>query len=237
MNIPVKTGFLLINKPCGISSYGCIAYIKKILQQKVKIGHAGTLDPFASGLLVVAIGREATRIISTISAQQKTYVATGKLGQLTDTLDLKGTVQENRDVITTQADMQAALASFGSSYEQVPPLYSALKHEGYPLYKLIRQENRQLADLEPVAQQKRRTVQLYNLELLSFEFPFFTIKCTVSQGTYIRSLVNDIAIRAGSCATTYVLERTAIGDFSVSQAATLEQLNSVEDLNKRILLL
>lgn len=237
MNTPVKTGFLLINKPCGISSYGCIAYIKKILQQKVKIGHAGTLDPFASGLLIVAIGREATRIISTISALQKTYVATGKLGELTDTLDLKGTVVRNIDFIPTKDGIQAALASFGTSYEQVPPLYSALKHEGYSLYKLIRQENVPLTDLEVVAEQKRRTVHFYNLELISFESPFFTITCTVSQGTYIRSLVNDIAIRAGSCATTYALKRTAIGNFLLSQAANLEQLNTVEDLNKRILLL
>src|SRR5579863_6726562 len=91
-NTPVKSGFLLINKPVGISSYGCIGHIKRILKQKIKIGHAGTLDPFASGLLVVAIGREATRLVLQIMVMEKTYVATGKCGELTDTIDVTGTV-------------------------------------------------------------------------------------------------------------------------------------------------
>lgn len=135
MNNQVKTGFLLVNKPCGISSYGCIIHVKKILRQKIKIGHAGTLDPFASGLLIIAIGREATRIISTIAVLEKTYVATGKLGELTDTLDHTGKVIKQIDFIPTQQEVAAALASLGSSYQQTPPLYSALKHEGYPLYR------------------------------------------------------------------------------------------------------
>src|SRR5438445_542417 len=139
MNTPVATGFLLINKPTGISSYGCIGFLKRILKQKIKIGHAGTLDPFASGMLIVAIGREATRLIDHIMVMEKTYVATGKCGELTDTLDLTGTIVTTTEFIPSEKEIRTSLASFGSSYEQVPPLYSALKHQGSPLYSLVRQ--------------------------------------------------------------------------------------------------
>src|SRR6266404_8597250 len=98
----IKSGFLLINKPTGITSYGCIAYLKRILKQKVKIGHAGTLDPFASGLLIVALGREATRLISRIMVMEKTYVATGKCGELTDTLDHTGTITMTTEIIPSE---------------------------------------------------------------------------------------------------------------------------------------
>src|ERR1700692_5126640 len=113
MNISVNAGFLLINKPTGISSYGCIGHIKRILRQaahpKIKIGHAGTLDPFASGLLVVAIGREATRLVSVIMVMEKTYVATGKCGELTDTLDLTGAVVATSAIIPTEQGIKDAI--------------------------------------------------------------------------------------------------------------------------------
>jgi tRNA pseudouridine55 synthase len=236
MNNSVNTGFLLINKPIGISSYGCIGHIKRILKQalhpKVKIGHAGTLDPFASGLLVVAIGREATRLVSAIMVMEKTYVATGKCGELTDTLDLTGSVIETSAVIPTEQAISTALASFGSSYEQIPPLYSALKHQGDPLYALARRGKVDVEDLQEIAKTKKRTVQFYQLDLISYQVPFFTIQTRVSHGTYIRTLINDIAVRAGSCATTYALTRTAIGLFTVEQATTLNDLNTIDDINR-----
>lgn len=232
----INPGFLLINKPTGISSYGCIGHIKRILRQashpKVKIGHAGTLDPFASGLLVVAIGREATRLVSSVMVMEKTYVATGKCGELTDTLDLTGTVVETSSVIPSEQEIRTALASFGSSYEQIPPLYSALKHQGDPLYALVRKGQMDVEDLQEIAKTKKRTVQFYQLSLDSYESPFFTIQTRVSHGTYIRTLINDIAVRAGSCATTYALARTAIGSFNLDQAATLNDLNTIEDINR-----
>src|SRR5438046_726477 len=117
----INSGFLLINKPAGISSYGCIAYLKRIIKQKVKIGHAGTLDPFATGLLVVALGREATRLISQIMVMEKTYIATGKCGELTDTLDYTGAVVTTCTHIPSEQEIRASLASFGSSYTQIPP--------------------------------------------------------------------------------------------------------------------
>lgn len=233
--IPVKTGFLLINKPAGISSYGCIGYLKRILRQKIKIGHAGTLDPFATGMLIVALGREATRLISHIMVMEKTYVATGKCGELTDTLDHTGTVVTTSDYCPSHEEVSASLASFGSSYEQIPPLYSALKHQGSPLYSLVRQNNVSLDQLQEIAESKCRTVQLYDLRLLSYKPPYFTIQARVSHGTYIRTLINDIAVRTGSCATTYQLDRTAIGPFDLAQATDLGAINTVEDINHLII--
>lgn len=232
----LKSGFLLINKPCGITSYGCIGYLKRIIRQKIKIGHAGTLDPFASGLLIVAIGREATRLMSQIMTLEKTYTATAKLGELTDTLDYTGAIVETMDYSAiTKEEMSEVLVSFGSSYEQTPPFYSALKHEGDPLYKLARQGSMSTQELEIITQSKRKIVQLYDLRLLSFDSPFFTIKARVSQGTYIRSLVNDIAVRLGSCATTYTLERSAIGQFSLEKASLLTEINTIGDINSRLI--
>jgi tRNA pseudouridine55 synthase len=235
MNTSVKSGFLLINKPCGISSYGCIGHIKRILKQKIKIGHAGTLDPFACGLLVVAIGREATRLVSHVMVMEKTYMATGKCGELTDTLDLTGAVIATSAVIPSEQDIHNAIASFGSSYEQTPPLYSALKHQGDPLYALVRKGTMSVDDLQQVAETKKRTVHFYEFSLVSYEAPFFTIKARVSHGTYIRTLINDIAVRAGSCATTHALARTAIGHFSIDQSVTLADLNTIEDINRLII--
>ncbi len=241
----IKSGFLLINKPAGMSSYGCINYIKRILRASVikqegvkapsfKIGHAGTLDPFASGLLIVALGREATRLISRVMLMEKTYVATGKCGELTDTLDLTGAVVATTEKIPSQQELQQSLDGFGSSYEQIPPLYSALKYQGKPLYLLARQKMIGQEELQGIADNKRRTVQLYEKHLVSYESPFFTIRARVSCGTYVRTLINDIAIRAGSCATTYQLARTAIGSFTLEQAVGLPSLNTIEDLNALI---
>src|SRR5437016_1015411 len=111
MNVIVKTGFLLLNKPRGMNSFGCIIHLKKILGKKIKIGHAGTLDPFASGLLVIAIGRQATALVSQIMQTEKTYSATAQLGKLTDTLDCTGTVIKTSAVIVSHSDMQQSLDS------------------------------------------------------------------------------------------------------------------------------
>jgi len=235
MNNSVNPGFLLINKPVGISSYGCIGYLKRILKQKIKIGHAGTLDPFASGMLIVALGREATRLIDRIMVMEKTYVATGKCGELTDTLDRTGVIITEADNSISEQKIRDSLASFGSSYEQIPPLYSALKYQGLPLYTLVRQNVMNKEQLQEIVVSKRRIVQLYDLQFLSYEFPYFTIQARVSHGTYIRTLINDIAIRAGSCATTYQLTRTTIGPFSLDQAVDLASLNTIDDINSLII--
>lgn len=233
--MPINTGFLFINKPKGITSYSCIAHIKKILKQKIKIGHAGTLDPFATGLLIIALGRQATRLISHFMTLDKTYTALGKLGELTDTLDYTGTIVKTDEISLTAEQINEAIKSMGSIYEQTPPLYSALKYQSTPLYKLARNKSMDVASLEQIVQTKTRKVQLHQLELLAFNFPFFSIRAHVSHGTYIRSLVNDIAHRAGSCATTYELERSTIGPFLLSNAVDIKSINTIEDIEKHLL--
>jgi tRNA pseudouridine55 synthase len=236
MDTVLNSGFLLLNKPAGISSYGCIAVLKRIVKQKIKIGHAGTLDPFASGLLIIAFGRQATRKLSSFMAMEKSYVATGKLGQLTDTLDCTGQQIATSECVPSQEELQKALASFGQSYEQTPPIYSALKYEGSCLYTLARNKKIDVLQLQAIVEKKRRVVQLYDLQLLSYDFPYFTICARVSCGTYIRTLVNDIAVRAGSFATTIQLVRSSIGPFTISQAVELADIKSVEDINKSLFL-
>lgn len=236
MTLQIKTGFLLINKPTGITSYGCIGYLKRIIRQKIKIGHAGTLDPFACGLLVIAFGREATRLLLRIMTLEKTYCAKAKLGELTDTLDYTGSIIETTDPSAiTEVDIVQAIQSFGSSYAQTPPLYSALKHQGDPLYRLARSNIMSAQELTEIAQKKSKTVQLYSFELIEAQLPFFTVRARVSQGTYIRSLVNDLAARLHSCATTYELERSSIGSWTISDAVGLDALNSIEDINAHII--
>jgi tRNA pseudouridine55 synthase len=234
MDSVIKSGFLLINKPVGMSSYGCIGRIKRVAQQKIRIGHAGTLDPFASGLLIVAIGREATRLLSQCMALPKIYVATGKCGELTDTLDCTGTVVATTNVILSEQALHDSLESFGTSYEQTPPAYSALKYQGMPLYALARKKIVDEQELQRIADAKKRTVQLYDKQFLSYEAPFFTIQVTVSQGTYIRTLINDIAMRADSYATTYQLVRTAIGPFILDKAIDISLLTH-DNLNEYII--
>lgn len=243
MNSTINTGFLLVNKPVGVSSYGCIGRIKKILRDayegqvrpKIKIGHAGTLDPFASGLLVIALGREATRLLSECMAMDKTYIAMGKCGELTDTLDCTGTVVSTADYIPSEQELRQSLEDLGSSYEQIPPLYSALKYQGKPLYLLARHKKMDTQELEEIASNKRRVIQLYDKNFLSYDSPFFTIQVRVSKGTYIRTLINDIAVKAGSCATTYELCRASIGDFNLSSAIDVFQCNTIDDINAYII--
>ena len=226
-------GFLLINKPKGISSFAVVRHVKKLLGRRIRVGHTGTLDPFATGLLIIAIDRSATRQSERFITLDKTYIAKAKLGELTDTLDLVGTVLQKEKVESlTQEKLEAALASLGSSYLQIPPIYSALKHEGVPLYILARQKKLSDEELQAITKHKEKEVQLHKLTLLDFSPPFFTLKAQVSHGTYIRVLVNDIAKRAGTVATTYDLERTNIGPFSLDRAIYLQQLNSREDVEK-----
>jgi len=216
------TGFLLVNKPKGITSFACVARIKKIVGKKAKIGHAGTLDPTASGLLIIGIGREATRHLSQIIKLDKVYVATGKLGELTPTLDYESEVTQTCDARVTEQDLVQAIEQLGVSYTQTPPIYSALKHEGQALHQLARQDRIPQDELQKIAAAKSRMVHLYSVKLLDMQDDLFTICAHVSHGTYIRSLVNDIAQKAGSCATTAELERSAIGPFNMVKAVDID---------------
>lgn len=229
-------GFLLINKPKDISSFACIRILQKLLGQKKGIGHTGTLDPFATGLLIIALDRTATKHIDKFLKLDKTYIAKGKLGELTDTLDYTGTViAESNAWHITQDDILDALKQLGKEYLQTPPLFAALKHQGTPLYQLARDKELSHEELTAITKQKQRMVLFHALELLDFDAPYFTLKAQVSHGTYIRSLLNDIAKLKSSHATTYELERTAIGTFCLEQAIELDALKSYEDVINTII--
>lgn len=224
----------MLYKPVGISSAAAIRPIKRLLPKKTKVGHAGTLDPFASGLLIVGVGSAATKQLSAFMTLDKVYIATGKLGESTDTGDHTGVITDTATTLITQQQLVDALASFGTAYLQTPPLYSALKHEGMPLYALARKRVLEAEILTQIAAQKSKQVSLYVLELISFEFPYFTIKAHVSHGTYIRSLISDIGLRVGSCATTYALERSAIGTFDAQTAVAPDVITARQELESRL---
>lgn len=236
-------GIILVNKPAGVSSYHVVARIKKLVNiKRAKIGHAGTLDPFATGLMILGIGREATRLLTQLTKCDKTYIATGKLGQATDTLDFTGKVIEKcpwqhitPELLAAQCDKMIG------PYEQIPPIYSALQYQGKRLYNLARKEHLPTGVLHEIAAQKKRTVTIHDLDLISAKLPVpvilpeFVVKAHVSHGTYIRVLVDEIARGLGSCAVTTVLERTAIGRFKSSDASELVDLTSQEILQSRLL--
>jgi tRNA pseudouridine55 synthase len=229
------TGFLLINKPKDITSFSCVNHIKKICLTnglKIKIGHAGTLDPFATGLLIICIGRQATRSIHKFMDLDKEYVVTAKLGELTDTLDLTGTVLKYNNNIPSKDELLSSIKTIGKEYLQIPPVYSALKHKGQPLYKLVREKKLNQEELEKIAQSKERNVKINKLEITDYSSPYFSFIANVSKGTYIRSLANDIAKLSGSCATTYKLERTKIGDFKIENAIHLKTIKTLQDIEQ-----
>lgn len=233
MQEDIISGTFLINKPIGITSFDCIRHIKKILNiKKLKIGHAGTLDPFASGLLIVCIGRQATKNIDNLLTQDKEYIVKAKLGELTDSMDLTGNIIHQTSIspeITSQR-LQATFDSFIGNYEQIPPIYSALKFEGKRLYQLAKDSKIGHEELTKIAESKKRIVTIYSLDLLNFEPPFFEFKAHVSKGTYIRSLANDIAQKLGTTATTYELCRTKVGGYLLGRAINLSQIKSEADL-------
>lgn len=219
---------LLLNKPSDCSSFDCIRRLKPLLPKRTRIGHAGTLDPFATGLLIVCIGRGATKHLSSFMGLPKTYTATAELGRVTTTLDYTGQdIAVPTTALPTEKQLHEALKSFGDSYEQTPPAYSALKHNGTPLYKLARNGKVNEEEMNAILAKKRRSATIYHASLAAVTDKQFTVTATVSQGTYIRTLMHDIAQRAGSSgATTTELHRAAIGPFTSDQALDLDQLSA-----------
>lgn len=208
-------GVFLIDKELGVTSRALDNRIGKLFKIK-KVGHVGTLDPLATGLMLVAVG-EGTKAIPFMEDARKEYVATFKLGMLTTTLDLEGEVVT--DDLLPELDLtflQSVLDKFKGKISQIPPLTSAIKVGGVPLYKYAHKN----IDFEVPA----REVEIFELELVAYEHPYFTIRTLVSSGTYIRTLGNDIAKLCGTFATTTALRRTKVGTFSVNQAKVIENL-------------
>jgi tRNA pseudouridine55 synthase len=211
----VLSGIVNVDKPAGMTSHDVVDAVRRMAGQR-KVGHAGTLDPLASGVLLVCLG-QATRVAEYLMAGRKSYRATILLGQTTTTYDVEG------EVITSggrtdfsRAEIEAALTGFVGPIEQVPPIYSALKQQGQPLYKLARQGK----EVEPLP----RAVEIYGLELLGWMPPALTVEVTCSPGTYVRSLAHDLGQRLGSGACLACLVRLRSGRFSLEEAVGLERL-------------
>jgi len=209
------TGVLLVDKPEGMTSAGVIRALKPRLG-RIKVGHLGTLDPFASGLLPLCLG-EATKVARYLLVEHKAYEGTIRLGTATDTLDRTGTPIDTAPVpALAQATLDAVAAHFTGRQEQVPPMYSALKRDGVPLYKLARKGES--------VERASRPVAIRSLELLGFAPPLVELRVRCSKGTYIRTLAEDIGAALGTGAHLAALRRTACGGFRVEQALTLDEL-------------
>ncbi|HET7672102.1 MAG TPA: tRNA pseudouridine(55) synthase TruB [Burkholderiales bacterium] len=208
-------GALLLDKPVGVSSNRALQAAKKLLGAS-KAGHGGTLDPLASGLLVILLG-EATKFAGPMLDADKEYLASVKLGERTDTGDAEGAVLETRPVSVDDAQIQAALARFRGAIEQTPPMHSALKRDGVPLYKLARKGE--------TVERKPRRVEIHELELLARRDEVLDLRVRCSKGTYIRTLAEDIGAALGSGGHLAALRRTGSGRFRVDDAVTLEALD------------
>ena len=210
-------GIILIDKPVGITSFNVIRKIRKITGIR-KIGHTGTLDPFASGLLPVCIGK-ATRISSKLSSREKKYVVTIQFGTRTDTGDNTGSIIETKAIPKlTLANIEEITPQILAIKEQVPHKFSAVKVNGKKAYELAR-ANKQV-ELKP------RPIKILSFEISELEFPYLIYKTKVSKGTYIRSLTETIAEKLNTVATTVELRRTEIGDIKIETAVKLNEINS-----------
>jgi tRNA pseudouridine55 synthase len=220
-------GILLLDKPRGLGSNAALQAVKR-LYGAAKAGHAGTLDPLATGLLPVLFG-EATKFSQLALDADKEYLARARLGITTTTADAEGVVLERRTVAIDPQAIEPALARLRGDIEQVPPMYSALKHAGQPLYALARQGR----SVERAA----RRVRIHELELLGFAGEAVELRVRCSKGTYIRTLVEDLGRLLGCGAHLETLRRTATGSFRIGEAVTLEQLQaaSSEERNRWLL--
>lgn len=212
------SGFLCVDKPSGITSHDVVAILRRALHQK-KIGHTGTLDPFATGLLPIALG-EGTKAIPYLDESIKEYQATMKLGVATDTLDLHGKVLAEADSsMVTREMVDQVVARFTGPIIQIPPMFSAIKQGGVPLYQLARKG----VEVE----RKERPVEIHSLVIDSFELPevTFTVRC--SRGTYVRTLADDMGRELGVGAHLTALRRTVSGSFIVTGAVTIDDIRNL----------
>jgi tRNA pseudouridine55 synthase len=210
-------GVLFIDKPAGLTSNGVLGAVKRLFNAD-KAGHTGTLDPFATGLLPVALG-EATKFSGHLLEADKTYLATMRLGVTTATADLEGQVLQTRPVRVDDKDLHTALADFVGEIAQVPPMYSALKRDGKPLYEYARAG--QTLERDP------RRVRISALDLISRDGDLVVFRATCSKGTYVRTLAEDIGERLGCGAHLTALRREGTGGFSLEGALTLAQFEEM----------
>ena len=212
-------GIINVYKERGFTSFDVCALMRGIAGQK-KVGHTGTLDPQAEGVLPICLGN-ATRLCDMLTDKTKEYVAEFVLGKKTDTLDIWGTVLEEGEPVVSEDKLREAILSFVGGYEQLPPMYSAKKVDGKRLYDLARAGKE--VDRKPVF------VDIHEIEILNIEYPKVTIRVSCGKGTYIRSLCEDIAAKAGELACMTSLKRTRVAAFTADKALTLKDLQDLKD--------
>lgn len=212
---------LLIDKPAGMTSFGVVARVRRLLSQRaggrVKVGHTGTLDPFATGLMILLVGK-GTKRSNEFLKLDKVYEAEIILGETSTTGDPEGEITKtsNRTDEITKAELEAALVQFTGEIQQIPPAFSAIKINGQRAYKLARKGEEVIMPA--------RTVTVYSLELVEYSYPALKIRTHVSSGTYIRTLAQDIGQTLGVGAYCRELRRTKVGDYAIEQAASLNDL-------------
>lgn len=212
-------GVLIVKKEKGFTSHDVVAKLRGILRMK-KIGHTGTLDPEAEGVLPVVLGK-ATRLVDMLTEKEKTYEALLHLGIETDTQDMTGSVLRELPVTVTEEDVKKTVKTFLGEQQQIPPMYSALKVDGKKLYELAREGK--------TVERKPRTVYFREIRILEMELPLVRISVTCSKGTYIRTLCHDIGQKLGCGGCMEELLRTKSGQFSLEDSLTLGQIQTLAD--------
>ncbi len=231
-------GFLLVNKPYSWTSFDVVKHIKKVLKSNSqnplsksckisKVGHTGTLDPIARGLLIICIGKY-TKLSSSMMSKEKEYLATIRFGEARDTDDTTGTIISKRTIPElSETTIKEALQDFMGEILQIPPMYSALKLKGVPLYKLARKGK--------VIDRKPRKVQIFEIELQDYTPPLLKIRVVCGKGTYIRAIARDLGEKLGCGGCMEALTRTRIGEFKLSQAIDPKSISSSQDIENLLI--
>jgi tRNA pseudouridine55 synthase len=209
-------GILLIDKPAGITSFDCIRRLRRQTGTR-KFGHAGTLDPMATGLMIILAGR-ATKLADQLLKQDKTYLATLSLGAVSSTGDAEGEITQQSDYRPPEAGVEAILRQLEGEIMQVPPAYSAIKIGGQPAYKRIRRGEEVVIPA--------RKVRVDSIKLQKYDYPEIHLEVAVSSGTYIRTLAQDIGEKLGTGAYLTALRRTIIGPYRIEEAADLKAITA-----------
>ncbi len=212
-------GIINIYKEAGFTSFDVVAKMRGILKER-KIGHTGTLDPDAVGVLPVCVGN-ATKVVDLLTDYKKEYIASLRLGVETDTQDMTGEILQRSDIIVDEDKIREVIASFVGDNMQIPPMYSALKVNGKKLYELAREGKE--------VERKARAITLEEIEVLSVDWPIVRMRVLCSKGTYIRTLCHDIGRKLGCFGAMEHLLRSKVGDFTLEKAITLKQLEDLRD--------
>lgn len=218
-------GIAVIDKPRGVTSHDVVNMLRKRFKTR-RVGHTGTLDPLAEGVLPVCIG-SATKAADMLTKSDKRYRAVLELGKRTDTLDSEGRLIGQKPVDVSETEIMECAAEFVGLQEQLPPMYSAIKQNGKKLYELAREGKEVLRE--------KRNINIYSLDVLEINIPYVKIDVHCSKGTYIRSLCDDMGQRLGCGAVMTALKRTEAAGFGIESAYTIEELDALEDINSALL--